>query len=107
VLLLAGSLRVLTLPGPPDEECPPGLRGRGAPLEEQPGDWCVRPRDAELEQLAMDSWAPQSGFAAAIRLTRDLISALTGDRRSIGTRVWSGIRGSDGAATARWCRESQ
>jgi hypothetical protein len=55
----------------------------------------------------MDSWAPQSGFAAAIRLTRDLISALTGDRRSIGTRVWSGIRGSDGAATARWCRESQ
>jgi hypothetical protein len=38
VLLLAGSLRVLTLPGPPDEECPPGLRGRGAPLEEQPGD---------------------------------------------------------------------
>jgi len=39
---------------------PPGLRGRGAPLGEQPRDGAFGHIDAELRELAMDSWgAPE------------------------------------------------
>ena len=42
------------------QERPPGLRGRGAPLREQAGDGALGDVDAELEELAMDSWgAPE------------------------------------------------
>jgi hypothetical protein len=37
------------------EERAPGLRRRGAPLGDQPGDGALGHVDAQLEQLAMDS----------------------------------------------------
>ena len=37
------------------QERPPRLRGRGAPLREQPGDGAFGHFDAELEELTMDS----------------------------------------------------
>jgi hypothetical protein len=43
-----------------DEERPPGLGRRGGPLREQPGDGAFGHVDAELEQLAMDSWRADS-----------------------------------------------
>ena len=43
------------VPGMVGEECPPGLRGLGAPLRHQPGDGALGHVDAELEELAMDA----------------------------------------------------
>ena len=39
-----------------DEERAPGLRGRCAPLRDQPGDGALGDGDAELQELALDSW---------------------------------------------------
>ena len=62
------------------EERPPGLGRRGAPLREQPGDGALGHVDAELEELAMDSRGSPERIRPAKRVTKALISALTGGR---------------------------
>jgi hypothetical protein len=64
------------------EERSPSLGGWGAPLREQPGDGTFGHIDAKLT-VSISPWileAPQRGFAAAMRMTRALISAWTGGR---------------------------
>ena len=43
------------------EERPPGLRRPGAPLRHEPGDGTLGHVDAELQELAMDSWGAPEG----------------------------------------------
>ncbi len=43
------------------EERPPGLRRPGAPLRHEPGDGALGHVDAELQELAMDSWGAPEG----------------------------------------------
>ena len=65
------------------EERSPRLGGRAAPRREQPGDGAFGHRDAELEELGMDSRGTPEGIPcghAALRQTSALISALTGGR---------------------------
>jgi hypothetical protein len=72
------------VPGVVGEERPPGLRGIGAPLR--------LTRDTVRSATARPSFrispwmrgAPQRGFTAAMRVTRALISALTGGRPPVG-----------------------
>jgi hypothetical protein len=93
------------------EEGPPGLGRRCAPLRHQPGNGSLGHVDAELEELGMDAWRTQSAAAGEIRLTRAVISALTGGRpgnlRSGGRRASSRAHGSDDAATAGQCRATR
>src|SRR3989441_3096118 len=44
------------------EERPPGLRGFGAPLRDEPGDAALGHVDAELEELAVDSGGTPQGI---------------------------------------------
>jgi len=44
------------------EERPPGLRRPGAPLRHEPGDGTLGHVDAELQELAMDSWGAPEGI---------------------------------------------
>jgi hypothetical protein len=62
------------------KECPPGLRGLGAALRHEPGDGALGDVEAELQELPADAGRTHKGFAAAIFLTRAVISALTGGR---------------------------
>ena len=62
------------------EERPPRLRRLGTPLRHQPGDGSLGHADTELQELAMDSWGAQTGFAVAMRVIKVLISAWTAGR---------------------------
>jgi hypothetical protein len=53
-------------------------------LGHQSGDGALSNVDAGPQELTVIRGAPQSGFAAAMRVTRALISALTGGRLSVG-----------------------
>ena len=87
------------------EERPPGLGGRCAPLRDQPGDGSLGHVDAELQELAMDSWRAPQRIRRGHFLTRAVISALTGGGpRWTGRTAQSSTRGSGGAATAARCR---
>jgi len=66
------------------QERAPRLGRRSGALGHQAGDRALGQLDPELEELAVDSGAPQRGFAAAICLTRAVISALTGGRPTVG-----------------------
>src|SRR6516162_2234865 len=86
------------------EERPPGLGRRGLPLREEPGDGPLGHLDPQLPSSPWIRGAPHRGFAAAIRVTRALISALTGGRpQSAGGKAWSSARESAAAATATRC----
>jgi hypothetical protein len=52
------------------EECPPGLRGLGTPSRHEAGHGALGHFDAELQEFAMDSGAPHSGFALAVPASR-------------------------------------
>ena len=66
------------------KERPPRLGGRRASLRHQPGDGAFRDLDSQLQQFAMNSRAPQTELAMAIRMTRERISAETRGRPTEG-----------------------
>ena len=66
------------------EERPPGLRRQGAPLRHEPRDGALGDVDPQPEKLPVNSRGPHNGLAAAIRVTRAVISGLIGGRPRVG-----------------------
>ena len=88
------------------EERAPGLRRRGAPLRDQPGDGALGHVDSELQEFAMDSGGAPQGIGRGHSRDQGADFGVTGGRPTpwAGGRAWSSGRGTVAAASAGRCR---